>query len=80
MVRTTRKRRTKIYNAEDVRVILTTFAEEFLVDVPARHTPDGDYLIEHDELVRALSLAEPEWYETVADEANENVRLFNIAN
>ena len=50
------------------------------MDVPARHTANGDYLIEHDELVRALSLAEPEWYETVADEANENVRLFNIAN
>ena len=67
------------YNAEDVRSILTTFAEEFLVDVEARHTPNGEYLIEHDTLVRALTLAEPEWYETIADVTNENTRLFSIA-
>lgn len=48
------------------------------MDVPARHTPTGKYLIEHDELVRALTLAEPEWYDAIADETNANVLVFKI--
>lgn len=63
------------YNAADVAVILSVFAENFLVDVPARHT-DGDYLIEHDTLVRALTLGEDDWYAQIAAEANANLIVF----
>lgn len=64
------------YNAADVQSILSTFAEEFLVDVAAEHTPDGRYLIEHDTLVNALTLAEPAWYDAIAETTNENVVIF----
>lgn len=59
----------KSYTAADVQNILTAFAEEFLVDVPARHEK-GDYLIEFTELSTELILGEPSWYLSIAEYAN----------
>lgn len=63
------------YNAQDVKNILATFAEEFLVDVPARHV-DGKYLIEYDTLVNTLTLGEDDWFDQIATETNTNVIVF----
>jgi hypothetical protein len=63
------------YNAQDVKNILTILAEDFLVDVPARHT-DGDYLIEYHTLVNTLTLAEDGWYESIASTTNETIIAF----
>jgi len=57
------------YTAQDVQNILTTFADEFLVDVKAEHT-GGRYLIEDATLTTALTLGEPEWYAAIADYTN----------
>lgn len=65
------------YTAEDVKNILTTFAEEFLVDIPARHE-NGDYLIDAAVLERELVLGEPMWYEAIAGTVNENISLYNF--
>lgn len=63
------------YNAQDVKNILATFAEDYLVDVPARHE-NGEYLIEHDALVNALTLGEDSWFEDIAAMTNTNVIVF----
>jgi hypothetical protein len=56
---------------------LTAFAEEFSVDVPARHV-DGEYLIEYNQLTTSLVLGEDEWYQRIADYANANNSVFEI--
>lgn len=58
------------YTAADVQNILTAFAEEFVVDIKATHTPNGDYFIENTDLVTALVLGEPSWYALIADYTN----------
>lgn len=59
----------KQYTAEDAQAILAAFAEEFLVDVPAVHK-DGNYLLEHNQLAGFLIINDTEWYESVANYAN----------
>lgn len=60
------------YNAADVQNILTAFAEEFAVDVKAQHD-NGDYLIGYHDLVTALVLGEPEWFQQIADYTNASI-------
>lgn len=65
------------YTALDVQNILTAFAEEFSVDVPARHV-DGEYLIEYNNLTTHLVLGEDEWYAAIADYANADAAVFAL--
>lgn len=58
------------YTAADVQDILTGFAEEFAVDIKAKHTPEGDYLIDFTDLVSTLVLGERSWYADIADYVN----------
>lgn len=65
---------TKHYTAEDVQNILTGFAEEFIVDIPALHNDKG-YFIEHNQLAGSLILADQEWFATVAGYVNEKLAV-----
>lgn len=56
--------------AEDARKVLTALAEEFLVDIPAVHN-NGTYLLEYNQLAGSLILANEDWYEGIAEYANE---------
>lgn len=53
------------YSTADVQNILTAFAEEFLVDVDAKHDSSG-YWIEHNDLAAALVLNNNAWYAEIA--------------
>ena len=64
----------KQYTAEDVQNILTGFAEEFIVDIPALHNEDG-YFIEHNQLAGSLILADPEWFGAVAGYVDDKLAL-----
>lgn len=59
------------YTATDVKNILTAFAAEFSVDIPAKHDVDG-YWIEHDVLVDTFTQGTNEWYGEIAEYFNEN--------
>lgn len=63
----------KPYTAEDVRNILTSLAEEYLVDIPAKHA-DGLYLLEYNDIATAFILGNEEWYEDIAELAS-NIEL-----
>lgn len=53
------------YSTADVQNILTAFAEEFLVDIPALHNDKG-YWVEHNTLAANLVLGDDEWYGKIA--------------
>lgn len=60
------------YTAEDIKNVLTIFAEEFLVDIEAVHNTKG-YFIEHNTLAAGLILGKRDWYEAIAEELNIKV-------
>jgi hypothetical protein len=60
-----------IYTAADVQNILTAFASEFTVDIPAKHDVDG-YWIEHEVLIDTLTQGTKEWYGEIAEHFNLN--------
>lgn len=60
------------YTAEDVKNILTSLGEDFIVDIEAVHNERG-YFIEHNTLAAALILGTPEWYAEIADYTNVNL-------
>lgn len=53
------------YTALDARKILTALAEEYLVDIPAKHE-NGLYLLEFNDIATELVLGREEWYEEIA--------------
>jgi len=61
------------YTAADVQNILTSFAEEFSVDIPATHDGKGGYFIEYNTLTTELVLGEPDWYAAIAQHTNEKL-------
>lgn len=58
--------------AEHVEVVLSAFAEEFLVDVPAVHDGKGGYYIEYTALANYLVNSDRSVYEGIANYINGN--------
>jgi adenosylmethionine-8-amino-7-oxononanoate aminotransferase len=67
------KSKLKQYDASDVQNILTAFAEEFSVDIPAVHDGKGGYLIEFNTLNGELILGSHDWYAAIAGYTNEKI-------
>lgn len=57
--------------AEQVREVLTSLAEEFLVDIPAAHDGKGGYFLEYNQLAGSLIISDEAWYEAIAAYTNE---------
>lgn len=66
------------YTAADVQNILTSLAEDFMVDIEAVHNEQG-YFIEYNTLAAALILGSPVWYGAIAEYTNEKLGLETLA-
>lgn len=51
--------------AQTVKDVLQALAEDYIVDIPAVHNPEG-YWIEYNQLAAALLLGGDVWFEEIA--------------